>query len=621
MTILQALKGHYDRVAEREPGSIPPFGYSWEQVSFVAILSRDGELLDIDDLRVMEGKKLRPTLEQVPLVERTSDKKSKFLWDNTSYVFGRSAKSKRSDDEHKTFKDFHSTLLASTEDIGLLALLKFLSKWQVNVFEKLRNFDELIDNNVVFRLEDDAFYRFIHRRPAAIEIWRKYRETQFKSRGLCLITGDAGPIAELHQPSIGGVLGAQTSGAYIVSFNANAYESYGLASGKNAPVSEIASFAYATGLNELLSRIRGRDPKGRPLYSNRIQLADATTVFWAEAENAAEAEAAEEIFGGFLDPPSDADQTKKLRDIVQRIERGQPLAHIDPKLDEATNFYILGLSPNAARLSVRFWHRTTLGDLGHRFHQHWRDLKIDGLRWTQPPAIWLLLTRMAPARRNEQGQIKYDAKHIPPNLAGEVMRAILTGAPYPRTLLANLLMRLRTDRVVDGLRVALIKACLVRAPRRHDADPTKEVYVSLNRDDLNPAYRLGRFFAVLEKSQEAALEGINATIRDRFYGSASATPAAVFPILIRNGMHHLAGLRKGRGARWVKKPAATGAWLASEMGDILNGLSRDWPKSFTMEDQGRFAIGYFHQKFAKREDAPDDVKTDAPTDEIASDNE
>jgi CRISPR-associated protein Csd1 len=318
-----------------------------------------------------------------------------------------------------------------------------------------------------------------------------------------------------------------------------------------------------------------------------------------------------------FEPPSleqlDAVETVRLStEVMERIEKGRPLEAPDLKLAEETKFYILGLAPNAARLSVRFWEATTLGAIGKAFHQHWHDMRLDGLAWGQPPALWRLLIRTAPARRNQQGVVRYDTKQIPPNLAGELMRAILSGRPYPRTILSHVLMRFRSDHELDGLRVALVKAAIVRDMRRDIPDLPKETYVSLNRDDPDSAYRLGRLFAILEKTQQAALDGVNTTIRDRFYGSASATPSAVFPILIRNGMHHLAGLRKGRGARWVKRPAATGTWLSQEMGDILDGLGKDLPKSFTIEAQGRFAVGYFHQKYARRDDAPDDLTAAEP---------
>ena len=248
------------------------------------------------------------------------------------------------------------------------------------------------------------------------------------------------------------------------------------------------------------------------------------------------------------------DETTKMHPVMERMEQGRPLDIPELHFKDDTKFYILGLSPNAARLSVRFWHRTTLGDLGHRFHQHWRDLKIDGLRSTQPPAIWLLLTRMAPARRNEQGQVKYDTKHVPPNLAGEVMRAILTGGRYPGTLLSNLVMRVRADGVLDRVRVSLIKATIVRAMRLDGRLPQEDYLMRTDPDDPNPARRLGRLFAVLERAQLAALgDKINTTIKDKFLGAAAATPGQVFVGLVKNAQHHTKRLRNGHSdAGWIK---------------------------------------------------------------------
>src|SRR5262249_20627173 len=271
-------------------------------------------------------------------------------------------------------------------------------------------------------------------------------------------------------PSIGGVRGAQSSGAAIVSFNQEAFCSYGKEQGANAPVSEQAAFAYTTALNDLL----------RKDSRQRVQIADATTVFWAEATDREEAEVAERAAIWLFEPSlDDAAETLRLRtEVMERIEKGHPLEDADLKLAEGTRFYILGLAPNAARLSVRFWEATTLGALGNAFHQHWCDLRMDGLTWRQPPALWQRLVRTAPARRNAQGVLKYSLKQIPPNLAGELTRAILTGRAYPRTILPNVLTRFRSDHELDGLRVALVKAAIVRDMRRNIPDLPKETYVS-----------------------------------------------------------------------------------------------------------------------------------------------
>lgn len=615
--ILQALNGYYDRVASREGAKIAPPGYSYEGISFAAVLGRDGSLIDVNDLRTSAGKKPRPLLLLVPQPPKRSGVKPPpcFLWDKTGYVFGvgRSKWDKTQATENPQYLDafraYHRELLTESDDAGLRALLCFLDVWKPSRYASLRYADEMLDTYVVFSLEGDKL-PYLHERPVARQLWARICANAEAESGLCLITGKTLPIARLH-PAIKNVRGAQSSGASIVSFNQPSFTSYGKEQGANAPVSESAAFAYTTALNDLL----------RENSAQKVQIGDATTLFWAEAADPKEAEVAERAVTWLFEPPSheqlDAAETERLRtEVMERIEKGRPLEEPDLKLAKGTRFYILGLAPNAARLSVRFWEATTLGALGNAFHQHWCDLRIDGLTWRQPPALRRVLMRTAPARRNQQGVVRYDTNQVPANLAGELTRAILTGGPYPRTILSNVLMRFRSDHELDGLRIALVKAAIVRDMRRNIRDLPKETYVSLNRDDPDPAYRLGRLFAILEKTQQAALDGVNATIRDRFYGSASATPSAVFPILIRNAMHHLAGLRKGRGARWVKRPAATGMWLSQEMGNILNGLDKDWPKGFTIEAQGRFAIGYFHQRYTRGDGPPTDLKESEPEPEV-----
>ena len=468
----------------------------------------------------------------------------------------------------------------------------------------MRYADDMLDTNVVFRIGDQLGY--LHERPAVQPIWTMAGVKAQSVAARCLVTGEDLSIARLH-PSIKGVEYGRKGGASLVSFNKKSFVSFGKLQGDNAPVSEGAVFAYTTALNDLL-----RD--GSP---QRVVLGDTTTIYWAEASDAKDAEAAESVFAWMNEPPPieqlDMAATDQLRkEVMDRIKKGRPLEVPELHLKAGTKFYILGLAPNAARLSIRFWEATTLGKLGTAFHQHWNDLRIDGPANARPPAIWRLLSRTAPARRNQQGVVKYDTKSIPPNLAGEMMRSILTGRAYPRTLSTNVLMRFRTDHEIDSLRVALVKACLVRDMRRADPNLSKETYVSLNRDDPDPAYRLGRLFAILEKTQRAAIDGVNATICDRFYGSASSTPQRVFAFLVKNSKNHLATLRKGRGAKWVKNPGATGGWLDRQIGEIYETFQGTIPASLTLEAQSRFAIGYYHEKYAKRDDAPDDLKAVEP---------
>ena len=212
--------------------------------------------------------------------------------------------------------------------------------------------------------------------------------------------------------------------------------------------------------------------------------------------------------------------------------------------------------------------------------------------------MWRLALATAPSR---DGRAK--SEDIPPQLAGELMRAILSGNRYPGSLLANVVMRMRTDGDVSGVRVALCKAVLARNLRIQHSH--EEVPVSLDPQSTQPAYLLGRLFAVLEYVQRSALgKQVNATIRDRYYGAASATPASIFPVLLRNTKNHMSKLRKERPGLAVI--------LEKEIGEIIAGLPERFPRSLVIEEQGRFAIGYYHQSqahFTKR-GAEDDVSTE-----------
>jgi CRISPR-associated protein Csd1 len=572
MTILSALNGYYDRLAARGDNSVPPYGYSYENISCALILAPDGTPLQLDMLEETDGNKVRPKRLIVPQTERSSDVKSKYLWDNTSYVFGVSEKSKRISKEHAEFVRFHQDLLGQTDDEGLRAFLSFLSLWTPDRFHEIPNHEGAIDKNLVFRLDGEL--RYLHERPAATTTWAKHLKSMEHGQGQCLVTGGLGPVARLH-PSIKGVLGAQTSGAPLSSADKDgtAFHSYNRMQGNAGPVSQLAAFSYTSALNKLLERGR-----------NRIQIGDATTVFWAEAPDKDEtpAEAAETFARNLFDASAaanDEQEAVKVGDILTKIKQGRPLKDIDLNLHEGTRFYLLGLSPNAARLSVRFWYEGTLGELAGRFRNHWNALSIEPAPWRKAPAIWRLLYETAAQRK---------AENIPPLLAGELMRAILTGVRYPRALLSAVTTRLRADHDINGMRAAICKACLIRNG--------EEVPVSLDKTELNPGYRLGRLFAVLEGAQRAALGKINATIRDRYYGAASATPASIFPVLLRNAGHHLSNLRKDKGG--------LAHWFETEMGEIMGGLNSRLPSHLRIEDQGRFAVGYYHQRFSKRDGAP-----------------
>ncbi|MBF0477038.1 MAG: type I-C CRISPR-associated protein Cas8c/Csd1, partial [Deltaproteobacteria bacterium] len=425
----------------------------------------------------------------------------------------------------------------------------------------MADWEDLAGGNLAFQLDGED--RYLHDRPAIQEVWTTYyAQTASEQFAPCMICGRPSPIARLH-PGIRGVFGANSTGAPLVSFNANAFESYGKTQSYNAPVSEEAAFAYTTALNHLL-RYGSRQ---------RVQIGDATTVFWTER-----ASPMEKFMGIIFDPKDDTSDPEDVRLFLEAIRNGRLPHGID---DPSLKFYILGLSPNVARLAVRFWHVSTVADICSKIGQHFKDLSIvkSFEKDREFPGMWQLLRETAVLSKTE---------NISPILAGTVMRSILTGAVYPRTLLTAIITRIRADQTVNYLRAAMIKAYLVRKYRV--THTPMEVTMSLDQESTQIGYRLGRLFAALEKAQRDALPGINATIRDRYYSSASATPRAVFPQLIRLAQHH------------ISKSEYKGA--DKQIETIVSGI-QEFPAHLNLEDQGMFALGYYHQRqafYTKSED-------------------
>lgn len=584
MSILQALDGYYHRLAAR--GEVTAPGWSPEKFGWCVVLNSAGEPVDVYDLHDVSGKKPKPQVCSVPAaIKRTVGIASNFLWDKTAYVLGRTAgEGKRTAQEHAAFLALHQQRLAGQSDEGLLALLRFLESWRPERFDTAPFKPEMLDANILFRLEGER--GFIHDRPAARALVEGGQKPTGGGEATCLVTGEQAPVARLH-PTIKGVEGAQSSGASLVSFNLDAFTSLGKDQGDNAPTSEAAAFRYGTALNLMLTR-DGPNRVRRP-------IGDATVVFWADASNAEAAEAAETLFSDTLDPPEDAEDARKIGMELEAIAKGRALPESRLSLAKGTIFHVLGLSPNAARLSVRFWLTDDFEVFARSLAEHFNDLHIEPrpLGWSGAPSVNRLLVQAT--------ALQADYKNIPPMLAGEVMRSVLTGARYPQSLLAAAIIRLRAgDDPSSGWHAAVIRAVLQRDHRINRKQ--ENVPVSLAPDEPNKAYQLGRLFAVLEAAQRLALGKINATIRDRYFGAASATPASVFPLLLRGAQNHLGRLRKD----------GKGGWIEREIEDILERLTLDLPRALPLAEQGRFAVGYYHQRkeqFKGRPDADGDIET------------
>lgn len=587
MSILASLVRAYDRLPDA-----PPFGFSSEKIGFLISLADDGAVVGLpNDLRG-EDKKRTPRQLFVPqAIKRTAGIAPNFLWDKTSYVLGVTAgEGKRTADEHAAFVERHLADLGTPDDVGLRAFLAFLNAWTPERFAELGWPEEMKDQNVIFGLESQRRDRiFLHDRPAAKALWARLSAAGDKTEAICLVTGEPAPVARLH-PAIKGVWGAQSSGASIVSFNLDAFTSYGHDQGDNAQVSEAAAFAYTTALNRFLAKGSGQ----------RIQIGDASTVFWADASEADKAVGAEKLFAGlFEDVPEGAtvDEKAQAAEVgtkLTQIKAGEPLSKVAPELADGVRFYVLGLAPNAARLSIRFYYDNDFGVLAENYRRYVEDMRIEPADQRDPhPPLWKYLAETAVLGKRE---------NVPPNLAGDWMRAILSGTPYPLTLLTSVLMRLRSDRDVNARRVAMLKAIIVRNFAREDTP------VALQPDYPNKGYQLGRLFAVYERIQTDALGGkVNATVKDKFYGAASAQPRKVFALLERGSANHLSKVGKQSPGRKVN--------LEKLVGEIMGAMdpSTDpFPASLSAEEQALFGLGYYHQRNDFFKSHKDDTASEEP---------
>lgn len=573
--ILQALKSYYDRLAVDPDSDIPRMGWEYKEIPFIIVINRDGSLVSIEDTREGEGKKQRAKLFLVPQgVKKTVDITANLLWDTASYIFGIDTRD-NPERARKQREAFRERLMQQLGDLDVVkSVISFLDNMTMDRLSQEPCWEEVASKKnpvLSFRINGDL--ELVCQRPEVRERINSLlaAESETAMRGVCLVTGRDTTIKRLHS-SIKGVVGAQTTGANIVSFNLKAFTSYGKEQGYNAPVGSEAEFAYTTALNLLLSKDS----------QQKLIIGDATTVFWSEAPTKFESD-----FALFFDKPAKDDPaayTEKIKALYESLNTG---AYVED--DGDIKFYILGLSPNASRLSIRFWHMGTITEFATRIKQYFDDFRI-----VKPPgepefySVWQVLVNIA---------VQNKTSNIPPNIAGDFMRSVLNGLPYPNTLLQAAIRRIKSDTQyrVRPVRAALIKAYLNRYNRFYPNPTYKEVGLELDINNPSVGYQLGRLFAVLEKIQEEANPGINTTIRERYYAAACSAPVTVFANLMRLKNHHLAKLEKeGRVVEFEKL-----------LGEIIEKLDK-FPAHLQLHEQGMFAIGYYHQRqafFTKKQSA------------------
>ncbi len=572
--ILRELHEYYGRLLEDPDADVPPLHWSSEKAAWELGLNADGTLAYAYPLTTGEGKGARSFIQmRVPEHPPRSGSGLNpfFLCDNVAYLLG--IDEKRGGEKRASSADLHRGVLGECDDAGARALLRFFE--HADPMQGLRDeVKEALSESggfAVFRFDGDE--RLLHERPAIASAWAKHcaRPSEDDIVGQCSITGEKGALARLF-PQVTGLPGAQSAGASLVSFNQSAFDSYGKSQAFNAAISQEVAFNAGSALKHLFA-----DP------NRRIKCGELIIIFWADRPAPVEDAVVRAMMGRMPDiqdgqPAEDEKTASDVGYALWRMMRGLPITECNTEV----RYFVLGIAPNAARLSVQFFEESSFGDLERHFSEYLQDIALEGVK---PRSLFTLLKQTA---------VRGNADDIPAPLMNACMRAMLTGSRFPRALLGSLLTRMRADRgsvnVWDmGQRAALIKAYLARDKRkkteRLGTQEEGSLQMSLERERADRGYVLGRLFAVMERAQMAAVGDPNATIKDRYIGSAASTPKRVFPMLFRNMEHHVAKLRKSSPGLCV--------FLDKEMDEIMELIDGEaFPASLDMDEQGAFYVGY-----------------------------
>ncbi len=572
--ILQALVEHYETLAAQ--GRLDRPGWAKSKISFALEINGGGELTQTIPMKTEE-----PRGNKTVLVPRTfalpAPKKRavgidpNFLWDNSSYLLGVDSKGKpkRSQECFAACRQLHHQLLDSVDTPAAKALLAFFDRWDPSLASEhpalKADWEEIVSGgNLVFRCDGG----FVQEDPMIRQAWQDHYDGAGEGPELvCLVTGKKGPAEAVH-PSVKGVAGAQSSGAALISFNAPAFCSYGRKQSLNAPVSRHAAFAYTAALNYLLAD-----------REHLTRIGDTTVLFWAKNGG----NAYQDLFAGFaLGTTAPSYTAGDLVKMAKDLLRGNKVLYDETLLDPNMEFYILGLSPNAARLSVRFFLRNSFGGFLRNVQTHQDRLEI--IRSAEDPYPTIPLWKLLDETVNQNSRDKSPA----PNLAGETLRAVLTDTRYPAILLNGAVLRIRAEKKITRGRAAILKAYYLKNPHPDISKPEEVLTVSLNPNSTSIPYNLGRLFSVLEAIQSAANPDTNTTIKDKYFNSASATPSRVFPTLVNLAQKHLRKLEKGERIYYNRM-----------LTQLLDQFEESYPDRMSLPQQGAFQLGYYHQTQAR----------------------
>ena len=577
--ILKELAEYYNLLLDE--GKVGKEGWTEEKVSYAVTIDYDGQVKSIFSIEKKEkrGKKevLVAAKRMVPVHGVRSGKTPKpyFLCDTAKYILGIWTPSGNEETDKKNKKQaqdyfqasalVHKEILKGSESKFAPGICRFFETWD---FEQNKDnfpasWKDIEKSNVIFRFFEDA--KEVLEDEEIKDIWDSYNKNSNdgnENRARCLVSGKLAPVARLH-PQFRGIQGANPSGAMLVSFNGPAFESYGKEQGDNAPVSQDIANAYGQALNYLLSD-----------KTHNRQIGDATTVFWAKTKKNENGYV--DFMSQLLDG-ADENEEDKLLTVMSHIARGEQTGYMEMELDPEAPFYILGLSPSVARISIRFFYGNTFGKLVSNIQSHYKRLEIESPDYKKKkfPGIRELLY--------ETVNKKSTQKQSPPILSGALMRAVLENRPYPAGIYNNIMLRIHAERSLNRNKAAFIKAYIIKncTDKKEAVDTMK-----LNEDTEYVPYVLGRLFEILEEIQVQAIG--KETVKDRYFNSASTTPSVVFPQMLRLANSHLAVLRRDKKGMQI--------YLEKNLSGLCNKIHSNFPKYLSLEDQGIFMLGYYHQQ-------------------------
>lgn len=590
--ILDDLYAYYERKPKADtlnmvgdPDEVCPRFWTMKNVSWEISFTAEGRVVACVP-KIAVGTKDRPMPRLLPDISRSSGIRAYALADNSMYVLGDDPK--RGSEAHEAFRTVQHAVLDGVDDEAARGFLALVDRNpdELELDEETRAALRESKGLIAFHLADDPGWVELQNRAACKRAWESHaarEEAQGAESGTCLVTGETGPIARLF-PQVTGVPGANGSGASLVSFNQPAFLSYGQ---EAASISQDAAFKSGEALRYLL-----KSPAHRTL------VGEDSVVFWTDSDtrpslnllslglNADDRIAQARVS---VRESEDRELLASIQNDLLLIRRGKPL----PGVDESDRFHVLGIAPYQARLAIRFYEEGTLGALRRNLESFLSDTEMVGV---EPRSMKSYLEQVAPLG---------DRKNIPSPLITSCMRALLRGTAFPDALFEQLLVRMHADRASKnrwdmGLRAAMMRAYLVRRERLGETGNhayERSLTVGLNETNDDIGYLLGRLFAVLEKVQIDAIGGgkganVNATIRDRYMGAASTTPARVFPQLMKLAQHHVS-------------KSEYGGLIDRRIQQIMALMpAAPFPATLDYEQQGLFFIGYYQQKealFARRE--------------------